>query len=994
MVLPYEGRHVCINNQPFCSHLNLLAMKMNAPFLASHLFLRTPNLLCQMYRRLARGIPTLFVIFTGQMLFAQTEVCDTMTNYGSPPPAEIDCSHFDITIHVGSASGGAALASASTAFPSTSVASGLNIMVSGTFTIDKDFTFLDCKVFFNENAEMPTFGAVTLVGIRTVFTNCENRPWKSIQIKAGAAIRFDGCSVAGALDGLDFRKDYSAKYSMLYSNQFYRNRYSIISLENGTLLAFSEFAFNEFYGSQAVPGTGTLPHSGIRLVGCNAFIGTPVIYEEPQLFLNTFDGLRFGIEAFGGSTSLYVTNCRFVRMRPDIVNGTMTGCGINAIGATVTVSAIPYMLDNVPLILGQCFFDDCASAGIRAVQCKLDVQYAVFNGKHVYGISSKSPGFRTQRIQDCSFNVGGHPICKGGIFLERPNGSGNTYSTRINRNVFDLYGEQNTAAGIDVRCPVSSMDLMEIRENNITITGNSYFRSGIIVYGGQSDNIQIAGNTLVHTNGSTNSFNVFLVNLEGRGHVVEENSSTGGAQCNYHLEKSRNVFYCENISDGAGNGFHFYGDNDNAAWSKSDIDAHGSGLLINSIPDQQNPNNPPLSSGRISEQVRKGNLWESDGNKYGDKAARCDANASFSRFLVENSTPAIKPTKIFPTTDWFFEVSGETEYCTGVSRPISTFEDLLASGEELSVSEAEEWEATRLLLETLLHDPGLLTGDTVLQAFYTQNLNTTAGQFAQINQMIREGSYSTSVLWGARATKESQFEAARIILDSLMTRSELSDLESNLYYPGDTMAPIVQGQMIVLDDSIRIIEASLSSTHDVVLNQALDAIDTMTLTENYETAYKILRVYQIKTALGYEPEDAGYEDLMDVAAADEADYGGAVRQARHYLSDCERYAGIAPNEEEDEERPLSASIAVSIPNISIVPNPSSSSIQVSLDRENLGTGIWEIISSFGTVTKSGSWPTGQTRQQFMLDGVASGAYYFVLRTDGGATSAQKLIVIR
>jgi|GEM_PF-2699874 len=968
-------------------------MMMNVPFLANHLLLRTPNLLCHTCRRLARGIPILLMIFTGQMLFAQTEVCDTMTNYGSPAPAEIDCGDTTgTTIHVGSGSGGGA--SATTAFPLTSVASGLDIIVFGTFTIDKDFTFRNCRVFFKENAEMPTSGTVTLKGINTVFTNCENRPWKSIQIKANATIQFEDCVVTGALDGLDFRKDYHAKHSVLNRNGFHRNRYSIISLESGTLLAFSEFTQNEFYGSQTVPGTGAYPISGIRLTGCNAFIGTPVIYEEPGLFLNVFDGLRFGIEALGGSTSLYVTNCKFVRMRPDIQNGTMTGCGINAIAATVTVSAIPYTLDDVPLILGQCIFEDCASAGIRAVLCKLDVRYAVFTGKHVFGISSKSTGFRTQLIERCTFNVGGHPICKAGISLQRPNGSGNVYSTRINRNSLTLYAAQNTAAGIEVSCPVPSMDLMEIRENNLTINGGSHDCFGVIVYGGQADNIHIIGNTLEHTNGSTSSFNIFLVNLEGRGHIVEENNSTGGAQCNYHLEKSRNVFYCDNISDGAGNGFHFYGDNDNATWSKNDIGEHGSGLFIGNIPDENNPNNPPLSSGRISLQFRKGNLWEADDNKYGDKAARCDADHNLSIIRVEDDIPEILPTKILPTSGWFIEDPGEPEHCIGITRPISIFEDILSSGETLSISEAEEWEATRLLLETLLRDPGLLTGDTILQAFYTQNLNTTAGRFAQVNQLIREGGYSTSVLWGARATKESQFVAAKIILDSLMTRTDLSDLASNLYYPGDTMAPIVQGQMILLDDSIQIIEASLSSTHDAVLNQALATIDTMTLTEDYEEGYKILRVYQIKTALGYDREDAGYEDLMEIAAADEADYGAAVRQARHYLSDCERYAAIAPNEEEEEEHPLPTSIPVLIPNISIVPNPSSSSILVSLDRENSGIGIWEIISSFGTVTKNGSWPSGQTRQQFTLDGLASGAYYFVLRTDNGTTAAQKLIVIR
>ncbi|MEQ1747753.1 MAG: T9SS type A sorting domain-containing protein, partial [Saprospiraceae bacterium] len=152
-----------------------------------------------------------------------------------------------------------------------------------------------------------------------------------------------------------------------------------------------------------------------------------------------------------------------------------------------------------------------------------------------------------------------------------------------------------------------------------------------------------------------------------------------------------------------------------------------------------------------------------------------------------------------------------------------------------------------------------------------------------------------------------------------------------------------------------------------------------------------LRVYQIKTALGDEPEDAGYDDLMDVANADEADYGGAVRHARHYLSDCERYFRIAPDEGGEEERPLAASAPTSAPVVSIVPNPATSSIRVT--QERLGAGVWSIVSATGTLARSGVWPEGQASRQIGLEGLAPGAYYFVLRSDSGATAAHKLIVL-
>lgn len=460
---------------------------------------------------------------------------------------------------------------------------------------------------------------------------------------------------------------------------------------------------------------------------------------------------------------------------------------------------------------------------------------------------------------------------------------------------------------------------------------------------------------------------------------------TGKAMRNYYLEKSRNVKYCENISDGGTYGFHFSGDNDNSNWSVNEIGVHEIGLLIDDI--------PGASSGRISKQVRKGNLWEADGNLYGDKAARCNAQKpDFSEFKIEDDNdPELFPTKIEPATGWFFEESGDPDYCFGTVRHISPFEDEIASGDTVAISEAEQWEATRLLLETLLRYPGYLTGDTVMQNFYTANLtSTTAGQFAQINQMVREGGFSTSVWWDVREDKLEEFEAAKVILDSLNARDTLSDLANNIFIPGDAMLPVVHAEMIALADSIQIIEAYLGSLHDAVLAQALLELDSITITEDYEEAYEILSTYQIKSALGYEPEAAGYEDLMELADSDETVYGAAVRHARYYLSECDRYERIAP--EMEEERVVSTLAPNRAPAMAIDPNPAADNIRVTLEHTS-GVSQWSIVSPFGTLVRTGQWPEGQTSKQIGLEGMVSGAYYFVMHTSTGAILTKKLLVL-
>lgn len=345
-----------------------------------------------------------------------------------------------------------------------------------------------------------------------------------------------------------------------------------------------------------------------------------------------------------------------MHMRPEPgSDGMPTGCGINAIGCALTVSANEQGND----VFGHCEFNDCAEAGLRAAQCQIDVSHAQFTGgRQVYGILSKSTGFKSQKIKECDFWVGFSALSKVGIYLERPNGGLLQTATEITQNRINVSGHASSTTGIDIRCPVASQDQMLVTNNHVSIfnAGLTNPCFGIIVYGGQSWGINLWENIIDHTSTAGNSYGIFLSNWEGNNHLLWKNNSFGTAQCNYHLEKSRNVRYCENISHSGGNGFHFFGDNDNSLWSLNEIGKHGTGLLIQDMPN---------SMGRISEQKRKGNLWEPTGSSYSNHAAHCDGDASLSRFLIEDNSPEKFPTKILPAMDWFIPDPGPEEVCTG-----------------------------------------------------------------------------------------------------------------------------------------------------------------------------------------------------------------------------------------------------------------------------------------------------------------------------------------
>lgn len=907
-----------------------------------------------------------------------------------PSPEVLECGQVSITRVIGSTSG---FPTASSAFPNTTDITGINILVTGTFTVDQDIVFTNCNVYFSENAEMVTQGTVDLVGISSRFVYCEDKAWRRIRINAEGALRFDDCVVAGALDGLDFRRGYRAQNSFLQNNRFFRNRYSISCVESGTKLSFTTFIHNTFYGIDPVPGLGTKPISGIHLVTCNAVIGTTVIYADDDPFgydgfVNTFRNFHFGIESY--NSTLYLTNCRFEQMRPEAtVKGELTGCGVNAIGGSLTVSALPIYFK----VFGHCEFRACAAAGIRASNCRLNISRAKFSGEQVFGISSRFTGFKAQNIEWNNFDIGGYPICKAGVFLERPNGSGEKYSTTIHHNRLNLYSAQGDVSGIDIRCPNASTDFMSINDNSLELNGSSNLCYGIIIFGGRSSNIEIIKDTINHINQSGKSFGIFLANFEGVGHLLQDNNSYGRAQCNYHLEKSRNVRYCGNTSNLASNGFHFFGDNDKAFWSLNNIGGHTEGLFVADIPNSD-PMNPPLSSGRISAQIRKGNLWNTDESVYFSDAAKCDADPSNSMFLIEQQIPGLFPTKVSPASGWFVLEEGDPEACSSyTNKTTSRFEQRLALDDFPPglLSDAEEWEAIRLLMETIIRYPDMLVSEPELQPFYYEHLNTSAGQFAQINLLLENNNYAPGVQWADLENVENQARSIKHDIDMQNAFAVTPNFSQWYNNPGNPLLPATLDAWFAATENLGAIDNDLRNEYSGPLAQALQDLESIPVSLPYEQAYKTLKSYEIKIAQGLDMAAAGYADILALSGKDEAIYGGAVRQARHYLSECDRYEQVAPHENIEALRHEASSYPNLTSGIQIQPNPANDVVQVS--RKSTESGQWHLYSVSGKLIRSGNWEADQNTLHIDTHDIAPGAYYITAHFDSGVIESGKVVIL-
>lgn len=80
--------------------------------------------------------------------------------------------------------------------------------------------------------------------------------------------------------------------------------------------------------------------------------------------------------------------------------------------------------------------------------------------------------------------------------------------------------------------------------------------------------------------------------------------------------------------------------------------------------------------------------------------------------------------------------------------------------------------------------------------------------------------------------------------------------------------------------------------------------------------------------------------------------------------------------------------------ITVWPNPAQETCTVEVLGGIGVLGRWGLYDSAGRQVQQGEWSVGQEKQQISTQGLAPGAYYFVLQTEGGAVAAQKLMVMR
>ncbi|MBK8191699.1 MAG: T9SS type A sorting domain-containing protein [Lewinellaceae bacterium] len=175
------------------------------------------------------------------------------------------------------------------------------------------------------------------------------------------------------------------------------------------------------------------------------------------------------------------------------------------------------------------------------------------------------------------------------------------------------------------------------------------------------------------------------------------------------------------------------------------------------------------------------------------------------------------------------------------------------------------------------------------------------------------------------------------------------------------------------------------------MTQALQDLESVSVSLPYEQAYKTLKSYEIKIAQGLDMATAGYANIVALSGKDEAIYGGAVRQARHYLAECDRYEQIAPDESIEALREEKSSYPNAASGLQIQPNPANDVFQVR--RKTSENGQWYLYSVSGKLIRSGIWEADQNTLNVDTHDISPGAYYITAHFDSGVVESDKVIIL-
>ena len=840
--------------------------------------------------------------------------------------------------------------------PSTSLN---DITINGKFYITNDFAFENCgQVSFASGSKILVKAGKTLT-----IDNCTFSPgtcckmWKGIELEPGAKIIMKNGSVIA-----------QAEYGIMVndgclfdiSSSYFRNNYVSIKIGTGssTTISGSKIVSTEFSAdpytcggstySYFVPGyngqqisPGTYPLAGIMAdnVTYLKIGGNTLVPGGDVRFRNLINGVVFN------NSNFIVQNSTFKNM--------VGGCGISANGGSINLVGMGW-----DYATSENTFENCDYA-IKALSCDLQVSSVKTSPDVNRGIYFQD--CRNVNISECSISAriyGIHayhnPDAEVSISKNNIHMSGVPMGYACIRLDEFSHGHPLSIDNNDLYLNFSRFGILTYSMHNALIKEN---------YIQMNNNYNVAGICSYYSQGNTYQCNT----VEALQHF---NTNQSGIMLSLSPE---NWVTC-NWVDNQYNGIRINGACYPIALEGNIFNDHNFGLAL-------------TYNAVIGVQENKGNTWNGTYTSYGAYLSGVNSSSAMAnQFLFYdpsgNNTPATTNNDIM-NFGWFEGNQNEDEFnCSNFNCqpfiPVGDdprFEDeIIAIDDEIGTEyvDPSNYFADRYLFERLLENPELMTGNSILEAFYNQKVYGTIGQFSELNQEIEEAVKWETVYEMAYSTNENMI---RMALDSLDMLDSL--LENG--YTGGTNYDALNLQIENLMASNSAIMASIEQIKTYRVENSIDDNSTIPVSELYEENEAIVNdIYLSTIASGeWNLTSSQMASLLTIAEQCPFNGGPSVYMARsiYHLVDPSAdwdddavcvYQGVLPR----IRNPYSDRLQT------LYPNPTTGIVTVNYVLQKGENGLVEIYSAYGQKVLSKSLDSNNAQADLDLTSFTPALYHY------------------
>lgn len=707
-----------------------------------------------------------------------------------------------------------------------------DVVINGTLEVDIDYAFTqysnlhlmpDAQILVNKP------GSIFIIDGAKV-KSCDAM-WQSIDVSNGAYLALWNSEVSDGKVAVDLKSNGSVECN---DNIFKNN--------NTSLSATGAIAYLGFDGN-TITATGALktpfvaqgkPKVGVELSN----VPTAVVLHGTGL--NQYSNLYNGIIAKG--TTLSVKNSIF----KDITEVASTsGVPFSGHGIHVENNTTDRKLTQEGLGDGSASavsFDNC-TFGIFNIGTNLDAKnnrmVSMVTGIESRNCQNKDISIKQNRITSSltGINMFQNAKVKSAIIEDNLVIVSDIANIGGISNATGIRAEEFPVSNLNYRINENTVNMAHGRRgisltngNLISIRDNTVWNSGTVATNGMG--IDVVGSRYLPiscnvVDGNTLGSNTIGLHVEG--------TFESRARCNQAIE--HNV------------GVNYFGMCDGAQLRGNQMSTAANGFILGT-PNSSN------QLGWIGEQRYRGNRWTSGFTSFPAwfTGVTNPIIIAQHRFVVDPNQTLLQlqeqfPTGVQPNGGWFTLMQpnpGESTYacpsgCNGdpdFPQVLTEFDDLIADGSDIGATvciAATNWTAKRHLYTRLQDNPGLASGNLLMQGFLGAQANTTVGAFYNIESQIQQ-------LLTPSANDESLLGINRAAVD--VKSDSIVNIEAQIAGGGLTESQIAQlrAQQVQLQSGISSIQAQSDATLGNIASQRASSAANIRQSNN---AINTTQVYEL-----------------------------------------------------------------------------------------------------------------------------------------------------